>query len=720
MREENAEAGEGPAPVPSAPGSRADAWRRPEVLLKATLHWTRWRATQVRIALHDRYLTAAVLAAVAYGVIWTYISVSNYYSGESAVYDLGLVMLKAWWYANPGPVGAWGYLTLALDEPFEFLMMPVGVIGSYPLLLGLQSFALGAGAIPLYGIGRRALSSKPSALLLSFAYLLYFPLGGVNWFDAHFIAFFIPLFLIGFYCYQLRSYWWAGVILGVAGTTEYPVILLIFAFSVTLLLEGVLRRLAHRPMAYRFPWRFTLLLFVCSGLFFAYQYVFLATALGPGAFAVTAHTTYGGSIPTQDRTEAILLLLAPALFLSIVSPRWLLMLGPAFYLIAFSSYAPLTYPSLFRSQYSALFVPFVFLGAIGTLQGLGWGLGRLETRFGPVLRKRRWYRRMPSVKVVTVVSACVLVSSAYLALYYQPYGPWNDQTPWPFGFQPVTPAELDRHAKLADLEALIPRSSAYVLFQNDMPNMLPRTLDYLQTPEVTGVGNWQNVTSYDAAIGSFPNQGYNGTTIWMRVNYMIDDPYSWGFTEVGTATDNSMYHFIQVGYESGHYGILGESDGMVVLERGYSGAIQLYSPYQQSIAPSELVGVGPNESRAGGALSISNTNTSRMWTGPSITLSPGWCNISYQLQTTDLAASNHVTLGATAENGQISLASLEVYGNNFTAVNRAMTVTMHVYVPDTYEGVDLPGSQVSWSGTLSVLGIEVSQSGAGAALYTPL
>ncbi len=718
MGEETAEKGGEPPSVPTAPSSRPGAWKGPRSLLQAPLHWTRWRAGQAWVALRDRYLMLAVLASVTYGVVWTYISVSNFYSGDSAVYDLGLVMLKAWWYANPGSVGGWGYLSVVIDEPFEVLMTPVGVIGSFPLLLGLQSFALGAGAVPLYAIGRRALHSKPAALLLAFAYLVYFPLGGVNWFDAHFIAFFIPLFLVGFYCYQVRSYLWAGVLLGIAGTTEYPVILLVLAFAVTLLLEGVLRKWLHRPTAHRFPWKFALLLFVCSGLFFAYQYVFLATALGPGAFAATAHTTGGGSIPTQDRTEAIILLLAPALFLCLVSPRWLLMLGPAFYLISFSSYQPLTYPSLFRTQYSALFIPFVFLGAIAALQEVRWALDKLEPRFAPALRKRRWLRRMPSVKLVTVVSACVLVSSAYLAAYYQPYGPWNDQTPWPFGFQPVTSAELERQTRLTALESLIPRSSPYVLFQNDMPNMLPRTLDYLQTPEVSGIGNWENVTPYDAMIGSFPNLGYDGSTTWMRVNYMIDDPYNWGFTEEGSTTDNSMYHFIQVGYESGKYGILGESDGMLVLERGYQGPPKIYTPYQQSIAPSQLSEAGPNESRAGGGLSISNTSSPWMWNGPSTTLSPGWYDVSYLLRTTDLSATNHVTLGVTAESGQISLATLEVYGTNFSAANRAMTVTMQVYVPDTYRGVDLPASQVDWSGTLSVLAIEVTQSGPGDPLYT--
>ncbi len=679
----------------------------------------RWRGT--RQALRDRYVLALTIGVLLYGVVWTYISLVRFYTGNAAVYDLGLTMLRPWAFAHPPDVPVLVYLSALLDEPFEAAFIPVGLLGSFPLLFALQSFALGAAALPLFGIARRTLNSSPAALMVSASYLLYFPLGGLNWFDVHYIAFFIPLFLTGYYLYLRRSFLWAGVFLGIAGTTEYPVILLVVIFAITLLLEWAYWRWIGKSPRRAPPLRFALVLFGASVLFFAYQYVYLTAALGPTSFSTTVHIGGGSTIPFSSRATALELLLLPALFLSILSPRWILLFGPSAYLILFSGYPPLTYPSLFHTQYSALFIPFVFLGLLDVLHHVHrlWKARDV----GPRPTSHRWKSRLARVPLVTLVATAVLVTTSVTAVYFQPYGPLNGQTDNPFDLGSITPEDARHFQEQMQLESLIPRSTPYVVFQNDMPTMLPRPLDYLETPEVAGIGSWQNVTLYDAQVGAYPYLTFNGSTIAMRVDYMIDDPYTPAFYELGTATNNSIYHFVQTGYGSGKYGILGEIDGMLALERGYTGAPEAYTPFQTTIPAGQMLNTVPTDQLAGGLLTFSNGSAATIWDGPfsadsRVVLSPGWYQVTYELRSSSTLPSNHVNLSVYADYGRERLAMQPLTGRNFTTPGAWTAVTFRMYVPDLYQYVGFPATEASWQGSLTLRTIEVEQLSAGTPTYS--
>jgi hypothetical protein len=278
---------------------------------------------------------------------------------------------------------------------------------------------------------------------------------------------------------------------------------------------------------------------------------------------------------------------------------------------------------------------------------------------------------------------------------------------------------MSRFSQLQQLEALIPASTPYVLFQNDMPGMLPRPLDYLRTPLVSGIGAWQNVSLFDATRGTFPYLLYNGDVVSARVDYMIDDPYNWGFTEVGSIPNNSMYHFVRVGYESGHYGILGEVGGMVVFERAYTAGPSAYSPFAESIPASELSGSDSLSPSASSTVAISNASGGTAWNGPFIPLSPGRYTVRFSLRTTDVSPTNHIDLTVTAELGssRINLTKLVITGANFTSPNVWNSISLPVYVNDTYQAVAFPGLSADWTGTLEIQGVQVIQTAPGSPTY---
>jgi uncharacterized membrane protein len=701
------------------------------------------RAWQLaRRELRSPYVWALLASVAAYSSYWSWLSVTRYDAMVSAVYDLGVFAQHTWMFTQPGTIGRYAlpslsgpltYLGLVADEPFEFLLSPLALLNSYPTVLVLQSVALGAGALPLYAIARRILTTELPALCVALAYLLYFPLGGVNWFDVHFIAFFIPLFFLGYYFLLRRSFLVAGVLLFLAGTTEYPSVLLVILFALTLLVEALLNGRFLKRGWDRPALRFSAVLFVVSLVFFAYQFVYLNSYLGTEGFAVTVHTAStggvaiaSGPISLHNRLMVAFLILTPVLFLPLLSPRWLVMLTPIGYLVFATTYFGYSFPSIFRDQYGATFIPFIFLGVVYSIQWL--------RRFVPVTARPPFARRARPWSSVgrlahpSVTGLAVLVTVVVFASIFQPYGPFNGVMGDKFT---VPPVDMTRFDQLAQLESLVPRGTPYVLFQNDMPGMLPRPLAYLDTPLVSGIGDWQNVSVYDADVGEFPLTLFTGATVLAAVNYAIDDPYNWGFTELGDTPNNSMYHFARALYGSGMYGILGEVDGMVVLERGYSGSPVQYLPFTQWIPASDLTTPAPPTARGNnttseappalpgpGLLSVTDLDAPRAWNGPDLTLSPGWYEAQFSMMTTNPSADNHITLRATGDHGVGTSGERTITGANFTAGDTWTSFNLTFYVNNTEQSVDLLGASVFWQGTLSLQWIDLLQESAGTPRYS--
>ena len=182
----------------------------------------RSRFVRAGVPLKDPYLLAVLAGVGLYSWYWSQLTIDRFYAMHAAVYDLGAFMQQSWLFTQPQIFSPAGYVAAVFAHPVQAILSPLAVINSYPLILSLQSVALGAGAVPLYVIARQALSFRPASLLISGSYLLYSPMAGVNWFDAHFIAFFIPLFLSG-YAFYIHKHWTtAGILLFLAATSEIP------------------------------------------------------------------------------------------------------------------------------------------------------------------------------------------------------------------------------------------------------------------------------------------------------------------------------------------------------------------------------------------------------------------------------------------------------------------------------------------------------------------
>ncbi|EQD64706.1 hypothetical protein B1B_06614, partial [mine drainage metagenome] len=102
------------------------------------------------------------------------------------------------WETAHGPFTWVHYWNSVSTSGLSFAFAPVVLLGSYPLLLVIQTVAISLTALSLYYVGSRILGNAYAGLVVALSFLISFAVAGVNWFDLHYEAFFIPLFVSGY------------------------------------------------------------------------------------------------------------------------------------------------------------------------------------------------------------------------------------------------------------------------------------------------------------------------------------------------------------------------------------------------------------------------------------------------------------------------------------------------------------------------------------------
>jgi uncharacterized membrane protein len=720
------EGGFGPAAGPEAPPAETGLTRPPSPSYGTSLHsrLARRFATVARWAWQDKGFLLVLGAVVVYSYYWSSLTIARFYALDASVFDLGIQTESMWVFLHPAAVGlsTSQYAYLALAYPNYFLLSPITLPGSYPLLLVVQSVALGSAALPIYLVALHELRTRLPSLLLSLAYLLYFPLAGPNWFDFHTAVFFVPLFLFG---YALYLHGWskcAYALFLLAGLSYYPYELFIILFSALLLAERLVPRMRRSATHDTAGWRFALALLVPSAVFFAIHDLYTVQA-GYG-FLWSIHTAAGpaplDSVPGQ--VLVLVLALSPVLFLPFFSVRWLAMLTPFLFLVLTGSGFPgYTYPDIFRTQYPVMFIPFVFLGTIEALSLLSRRAGaRAPMSEDPSApreaRSSRFDRvRRRAYRVQLRVALCILVLTIVLGAIGEPYGPYNVLGGEGIGAEADTHVNWTEYDALTALVHLIPSNDPYVLMQANMPEALPRpvahpllVLDFPYDDVLTPGVSWLDPTpsEYDITHNSFPMTAPNGTTLTTRIDYAIVNPF--GAPGNGPSSFGAMAPFASLLYSSGSYGILGEDAGLFVLAYGYSGPPRLYAPLALTIGASELYSAVGTTGQS--TVSATDVNEGGVWHGPYIGLSPGRYMLTYRLSTTNDSPDNRVTLGVTADAGETTVVEgLLLTGTNFTADNSWTEIARTIYVTEPFTLVEFPATNATWSGTISISSISLDQ-----------
>lgn len=283
----------------------------------------------------------------------------RHYTFQTAAYDMGIFLNS---FYNTLNEGKFLYTTLWQGirfqnhfSPILLLILPIyKVLPRVETLLILQSFVLALGALPIYMIVKKEISSNVG-VIFAFLYLIYPALHGINRYDFHEVAF-APLFILcTFYFYREKNY---------ALATIFTVLALISREDVAM---------AIVPMAMFWLWeakdrwsrKDSDTVFCCSTIILSLMWFFVATRfvidLNPdGYFFVKQYKPIFILVDINLKLIFMIAMLGPLLFTSLFN-KYILVSIPIFARNLFTNMA--TRYQL-DNQHTALLIPILFISSI--------------------------------------------------------------------------------------------------------------------------------------------------------------------------------------------------------------------------------------------------------------------------------------------------------------------------------------------------------------------
>lgn len=705
------------------------------------------------------FFWASILLWGIYAILWTYIANLRLYGFRASVYNTGVTLQVSWSLLYASETLPHLVATFFVDGG-AYLTIPMVFVPMWAAL-AIYSLAIGSSGPITYAIARTFNLGKPVCLAVSAVPLVYFPFAGLSFDDINVEGFFVPLFLLGYLAALRGKPIWGLLFFGICGVLFFPLGGLITLFGVLLTTSTLLQRLQTRSpgkepgsgassirsalsgwlalmasdLAYdiKSKWFGEAVLVLGVVLTVVGYFELVTYGFNVGYLAHSNDTPGGLFYAFGPKLFTVLIIVASLAFIPLMSPRWMLMVMPYLVLMFTINYELYVYPLLVPSWYGFIFLPFVLLALVDGLhriqQGTTWihrfhrlwlqgkapGLNPTMGTRSPRLSTSSSSRILgaksgsgysgPAVMCI-VLAGCLTVSGWYLL----PFGPGNDTTPASFHFPSLLNANRTAYDEYLHLVNLIPRSDPRVIFQNNMPQMLPRPLiPNVPSPLVAGPFN---IVAYNLTTPSV-----FGHWIPISPDYVIGNPlpnwYSF-FSSQGTYPFNtSIQQVLYELYASRHYGILGEADGMIVLEHNYTGPLKYYVPDSQSFTPSAFkTPLGTLNGLGCVAPCLINHDLTAhqvSWYGPWTYLSPGTYNVTYDLGLVGWTPSDHITLGVTSNFGMHLLGLTTLYGSaNSTQLLRE-NVTVRVPVYNGADETEFTGVSSSYNGSLILYGVQVQE-----------
>ncbi len=653
----------------------------------------------LRRFIRNRSIIIIAIAFIGYSTYWSFTSIMKFYALDHTVFDLGIFMQTLWetYHTN------WNFFSIHSSNSFlpslanqglRFFIFPLAFFNNYPLLLTFQSMSIGSAVFPIFLISRKKMEDE-IALIMSFVYLLYFPLAGINLFDIHFQAFFIPLFIYGHYFYERKKMISSAFSLFLAGIVRFPYGIFIIIYFILIMLKRIPKNSRHRGGTSEL----VVSVFVISVMSLLLFTAFLNTGIVRENSIIGVSALNQSNSLTSDKLMTIFYMFIPVFFLPFFSKRWFIFLSPYFILLCFTTNTNLIYPLFFGLQYSSMVIPFLVLGTIYGLENL------TNMRVDHKLNKINIIKTNNNNKFALGkrIAGALLVTSILLALVFQPFGPFENVNPIPINTAGDTNTNLTTYNEVSALVRLIPNSNPYVLFQDNLPQVLPRPLEYNGTPLISNL-IYPNLTL---------NEG--GKFVKVRIDYVLADPYSSWFTyKPPNSKRTSMMQLFNNLLQSGKFGVLGEDGGVVLLEQGYVGVPKVFQGFSNFLSPYELEFSNSNISRIQPLGSISGHNLTKefLFYGGTTTLAPGKYNITFQIGTNYVSPENTVSLQLFSDQLYTSVAPNIIVESNITSNQLSLKLYTNIsfdFILNSYYIVQFRGYVDYWYGTISIYNIYLKQ-----------
>lgn len=632
-----------------------------------------------------------IVLACAYTVVWSLISYRRYLSLNSHVFDLGLVVERSWLIFHTH----WTLISIIHQFFYSgivFFLSPFFIMGGFKFILTFQSFFIGFSAIPLYFIARHFLRNKLPSLLIASSILIYYPLAGLNWFDFHYQALFLPLFIVGYAFYLRGDTKTSILIFFLSGITRYPYVIFPLLFSIYSSFELYFQSLKTRTKMTRKNWYFIgFSIFLLIQLIVTFQFSQGSTGLASGLHTTASSIMNKQVLSNLDiKIQTLALLFFPVLGITLLSKKWFMFLIPWIALMFFSSNQIYLFPSLFQLQYTAGIVPFVYLGLIEGLASLT-DHGASHDQVLPIKHNKTW--RNQTKVAVTILIILMLLGTAYL-----PYGPYNKDTKLNYDFQKTFDANITTYNEVMDLISMVPANSSNVLIQNGLPQLLPRP-GYHGTLLIPATNIAYNMTFL------------NNNRHWEKVDpqFIVANPQGFYYTYKPSSPYNiSMAQIVSKLSETSSYGIVGEASNMFLIEKNYTGPVRYYVPYEHTYPKYRFF--YPSTVKGDGNEIIANNpqNNSFAWYGPYTTIVPGTYNITYFLKTSNNSPNNTLNLDVAAKGGTMKIGEETINGSIISS-SATTGITQTVTITTFFSDIEFRGIIDHWDGSLTFTGVRIME-----------
>ena len=502
----------------------------------------------------------------------------------------------------------------------------------------------------------------------------------------------------------LTNFFASNLFFILSGLVHFPYILLPFLLSLAILVENIWNR--KRSYKENFVWFWT---FNVSSILILVSFllIFISTKAGPINAApglISSTTTH--LLTLDNKIFTFFLFLGPFLMLPVLRKKWLLLMLPYFSILFYFGTDVYSFPSIIYLQYGALIVPLLYLG---TLDILSEKNNETVQNVSKNIKNSKINQLSHNNNFKTVMAIFVII--VLLGTVYEPYGPLNTDSQTNFGLTNVMNYNATLYDQYLHLVELLPTNSRYVLYQNNMPQVIYRDPLALSTVGVDGYPN--NFTYFVSDNQAFiPLTSGNWTH---QIEYILADAYSQYFLLTGSGNNSAnMYetldHFLGVG----DYGVVGEYDGLILIEKGYLGQPVIYGSENKYFPSSDLF-TNNQSYRGDGNISGSNlTNSQLLWYGPYTWLQPGQYEINLDISTTNISQINYFDLLVSyypnlSKSTQSTLNTFLVKGSDLPSPGKFFNISFTFSTSIFLEHVQFSGMNFHWNGIFSIKNISVYQ-----------
>ena len=273
-----------------------------------------------------------------------------------------------------------------------------------------------------------------------------------------------------------------------------------------------------------------------------------------------------------------------------------------------------------------------------------------------------------------------------------------------------------------------------VLIQYEMPTLAANRIPAGSMPSgMTGMPIGTNYSSIAKDV-----TGWWVTQDWfspsMKPDWVVTNPYSWSYYSTYFTQNPPMsswadyfYNLSQFGPQTlsnqsqfAHYGVFADIHGALIFKKGYQGPLDYSSPYDWEFVPSggylytnqyayHFDVNSPNATIGRHQLVVSNLKGQTGWYGPYVYVPPGKFEITFELSTSNLNASNNAILAIHSGYGRYSYASLPISGKRFHSTNKIQDFTLNVTFDRPILHAEFIVPSIYWNGSLTLHSVFVNQ-----------